>query len=102
MQDIKTAEIIYGPDLGSLKGKTTRRKPPIVCPQSYGIPLGIMQKYKDVTLFVDIMKVNGIPFLNTISWHIKFGSAGRLDNMKNSTIISHVKVIMGVYCAHGF
>ncbi len=48
--DIKIAEFIYGPDLGSLKGKTVHKKSPFVCPKSYNIPLGIMQKYQDVTL----------------------------------------------------
>eukprot|EP00804_Cyclotella_cryptica_P027713 CCRYP_010317-RA/>CCRYP_010317-RA protein AED:0.22 eAED:0.22 QI:0/-1/0/1/-1/1/1/0/146 len=48
------------------------------------------------------MKVNGIPFLMTISRHIKFGSAGKLDNMSNSTIINHFKVVLGVYASRGF
>ena len=48
------------------------------------------------------MKVSNIPFLMTISRHIKFGSAGRLENMHNPTIISHIKVIMGVYCSRSF
>jgi hypothetical protein len=102
VQDIKTAEFIGSPDLGSLKGKQPRTKLPVVRAQSHSIPLGIMQKYQEVMLSVDIMKVCGIPFLNTISRHIKFGSAGRLDNMKNETIISHFKVIMSVYCSLGF
>ena len=101
-QDIRTAEVIYGPDLGSLKGKQVRRKSPVVRPQSYNIPLTIMQKYRDVTLSADIMKVCGIPFLNTISRHIKFGSAGRLDNIKNSTIVSHFKAVISVYRIRGF
>eukprot|EP00804_Cyclotella_cryptica_P004090 CCRYP_019112-RA/>CCRYP_019112-RA protein AED:0.35 eAED:-0.77 QI:0/-1/0/1/-1/0/1/0/265 len=48
------------------------------------------------------MKVNGIPFLMTISRHIKFSSAGKLENMSELTIISHFKVIMGVYASRGF
>lgn len=78
-------------------------KSPVVRPQSHSIPLGIMQKYQDVTLSVDVMKICGIPFLMTISRHIKFCSAGKLDNsMKNETIISHFKVMMGVYCSRDF
>lgn len=88
VQDIKTAEIIYGPDLGSLKGKQVRQASPVVNTQSYTIPLGIMEKYRDVILSTDVMKVSGIPFFMTISRHIKFGSAGKLDNMSNSSIIS--------------
>ena len=102
VQDIKTAEIIYGPDVGSLKGKTVRKKSPVVRPISSDIPLGIMDKYKDVTLSIDVMKINGIPFFNTISRHIKFGSSGKLDNLQNSTIVSHLKIIMNVYCVRGF
>jgi hypothetical protein len=62
VQDIRNAEMIWGPDLGSLKGKTVRRKSPVVQVQSSIIPLGIMQKYRDVTLSIDVMKVNGIHF----------------------------------------
>ena len=102
VQDIKTAEFIWGPDLGSLKGKTVRNKSPTVRVQTSSIPLGIMQKYRDVTLSIDVMKINGIPFFNTISRHIRFGSAGKLDNLKDSTIISHLRVIMGVYTVRGF
>jgi hypothetical protein len=100
--DIQTAETIWGPDLGSLKGKTVRHKSPAVRVVSHSIPLGIMQKYKDVTLSTDVMKVNGIPFLMTISKHIKFGSAGKLDDMKTRTMLCHFKTIFNVYAIRGF
>eukprot|EP00804_Cyclotella_cryptica_P022012 CCRYP_000938-RA/>CCRYP_000938-RA protein AED:0.35 eAED:-0.94 QI:0/0/0/0.5/1/1/2/0/366 len=101
-QDIHNAEFIWGPDLGSLKGKTVRSTPEAVRTQSYTIPLNIMSQYKNVTLSADIMKVNNIPFLMTISRHIKFGSAGKLDNMSNPTVISHFKAVIGVYASRGF
>ena len=101
-QDIKNAEFIWGPDLGSLKGKTVRRQSPSVSPSSWTIPISIMQQYRHVTLSTDVMKVNGIPFLMTISKHIKFGSAGKLDSMENSMILKHFKLVMGVYAIRGF
>eukprot|EP00984_Skeletonema_dohrnii_P018431 scaffold8615_cov89-Skeletonema_dohrnii-CCMP3373.AAC.1 len=61
-----------------------------------------MQQYRDVTLSVDIMKVTGVPFLMTISKHIKFGSSDRLFNMKNETILDHFKAIVGAYSLRGF
>lgn len=73
-------KLIMGLILAASKNTDTK-KSPIVCPHSYDIPLGIMQKYNDVTLSVVIMHVNGIPFLNNISQLIKFISAGRLDNI---------------------
>jgi hypothetical protein len=61
-----------------------------------------MQQYKNVTLLADVMNVNGIPFLMTISWHIKFGSAGKLDTLENKTIISHFRVVMNMDRSRGF
>ena len=61
-----------------------------------------MQQYRHVTLSADVMKVNGIPFLMTISRHIKFGSAGKLDSMDNITIIKHFKLVFVAYASRGF
>ncbi len=102
IQDIKNAEFIWGPDIGSLKGKTVREQPPAIRVTGTDIPLPIMQHYKDVTLSADVMKVTGIPFLMTISKHIKFGSAGKLDSMRNSHIIRHFKAVIGAYVTRGF
>ena len=102
VQDIKNAEFIWGPDLGSLKGKTRRQPSPKVRMESTPIHMTIMQQYKDVTLSADIMKVTEMLFLMTISRHIKFGSAGKLDSMKNSHITKHFKAIIGTYVTRGF
>ena len=60
-----------------------------------------MQQDKDVTLSVCIMKVTGLPFQMTSSKHIKFGSAGKLDSMRNSHILKHFKAIIGAYVTRG-
>jgi len=91
VQDIKNAEFIWGPDLGSLQGKTVRQQPRAVRITPSNIPPHIHEQYKDVTLSVDIMKVTGIPFLMTISRHIKFGTAGKLNSMRYGHIIAHFK-----------
>ena len=72
IQDINNAEFIWGPDLGCVKVKTVRQISPKVRIEVTSIPIPLMQQYKNVTLLVDIMKVTGIPFLMTISRHIKF------------------------------
>jgi hypothetical protein len=43
--NVVAAEDLFGPNLGSLKGKTTRRTSPRVRPENHSIPLGIMEKY---------------------------------------------------------
>jgi hypothetical protein len=53
------AKIIYGLDLGSLKGKTVRRKADHVRAIVTDLPCLIYELYKDVTVCADLMKVNG-------------------------------------------
>merc|ERR1712086_156249 len=100
--DIKNADFVWGPELGCLKGKTTRQPSPQIRVENHAVPYQVMQQYKEVTLSADVMKVTGIPFLMTISKHIKFGTAGKLDNMNNSHIIKHFKAVIGAYVARGF
>jgi len=50
---------ILGPNLGSLKGKTTRTKPSRVIMNSYNeMPKGMLKEHGDMTLAVDIMYIN--------------------------------------------
>ena len=80
-----------------MKGKTARQISPKVGVENTSIPASIMQQYKNVTLSVDIMKVAGIPFLMTISRHIKFGPSDKLDSMKTNHIFKHFKALFVAY-----
>jgi hypothetical protein len=102
VRDVQNAEFIWGRELGSIKGKTVRRQPPAVRTEVYNIPVPLMQKYQHVTLSADVMFVCRIPFLMTISRHIKFGTAGKLDRQNDTTILSHFKVVLALYATHGF
>ena len=66
-RDVMIANKLFGHDVGALKGKTTRRNPPIVdSPVSVDIT-PILKFYGEVTLCVDLMYVNKIPLLVTLS-----------------------------------
>jgi hypothetical protein len=69
--DIVTAEHLFGCDVGSLKGKTVRRRPHLAKPTIEPLPPQIMSRYRNVTLAADVMYVNGIPMLVTISRNLR-------------------------------
>ena len=72
-KDVKIAEKIFGPDIGSLKGKTVRSKPNKVYTEEIK-ECRIPVEYRDVTLGMDVMHVNGAGLLVTVSRNIKFGT----------------------------
>jgi hypothetical protein len=68
----------------------------------HGVPREIMERHRDVTLCVDIMFVNQIPFFITISRNIKFGTIEVLKNRKNPTILQAFKNVNAIYNNLGF
>jgi hypothetical protein len=100
--NILAAEDIFGPNLGFLKGKTTRTTPKHVQTQQVNIPINIMTRYKAVTLAVDVMYVNQIPFLMTVSRHIKFGTAEMLKSKSDASLLDAIKHVKKAYATRGF
>ena len=62
IEDIKTAELIFGPDIGALKGKTVRKKPTPVVSNYIKIPRELFSNHHEVTLCIDAMHINGLAF----------------------------------------
>lgn len=66
--DITRASKIYGPDLGCLKGKTTRQAPtPVRLPSILPVPDSIKMHHLDVVICLNICHVDGLRFLTSIS-----------------------------------
>ena len=103
VQDIINAEDIFGPDVGSLKGKTVRRAPDQVRAGGL-VPLPAMIKecYRKLVLSVDIMKLNGMPFLITMNSETKFGTVNWLKDAKTTTIMAALKTVNSIYVKRGF
>jgi hypothetical protein len=102
-QDAINAHAIFGRDIGSIKGKTTRRKlKGILGSVANNLPKEIIETYRDVTLCIDIMFVNKIPFFLSISRKIRFITVEVLNNRKQASLIKALRPIYGIYRKQGF
>jgi len=68
--DIANAHKIFGPDLANIRGKMVHRKPEHVSKEIVDIPRQILSNQKHVTLLADVMFVNQVPFLVSLSRNI--------------------------------
>jgi hypothetical protein len=76
----QAAEDIFSPNVGSLKGKTVTRPGEQIHGHIEDVPQLIWDRYQSVVLGMDIMFVNAIPFLLTISRGLRFGTLENLDS----------------------
>ena len=101
-RDVMVANKLFGPDVGALKGKTTRRNPPIVdSPVSVDIT-PILKFYGEVTLCMDLMYVNKIPLLVTLSRNVKFGTVEAVMDRKQATMLKSIAHVATLYRKAGF
>ena len=68
----------------------------------YDIPLSILEWYQQVTLGADIMTVNKIRFVVSVSHHIHFGTGETITNMKQGMLVELIKQIQHLYMQRGF
>ena len=92
--DAAVALDIFGRNLGSVKGKTPRSAAEHVPAGIDPVPPEILEVHRHVTLSIDIMYVNKIPFLTTISQNLRFGTVESLPDRRVSTITSKLRSVV--------
>ena len=65
-KDVNLAKKVYGPDVGTRKGKGTRRRPNQVVDVSIELPDELMDIHDEVTVSLDGMEVNSLKFVTTM------------------------------------
>ena len=103
-EDVLMALEYLGKSGYAVAGKTTRTQPDEVAPNEalVELPPTILNYYKDVVLSIDILFVNRVPFLATISRNIHYGTIAALPNMKIETLEREIESVMRGYSTRGF
>ena len=91
---------INGKYIHALKGKTTRSKPKQVVIDYMEIPKSILECNKNITLSIDIMYVNKIPFVTTISRHVKFTTVEAIQKRTKAQLSENIKNVVAIYTQH--
>ena len=96
------AEDIFGTNTNIVKGKTVTRATAHVREEVSPVPPAILDRYREVTLSMDVYYVNKCAFLRTVSRHLMFRTTIPLLNEKLGAILRKVKAIVAQYNARGF
>ena len=102
LEDIDTAEQIFGKDVASLKGKTVRQKVAPVVHNVVSIPPELMKIHHNIELCIDTLFVNGLPFLTTISKNIKYRTATFLETRTKDGYYKAIDEVFKLYNDAGF
>ena len=99
--DVKNAKLIFSTDATSLKGKSGMRNPDNVVTDYVEIPWKILESRKELEVSTDIMFVNKLPFLVTISKGLKFTTIDYLSNKLEISLVNFINKIVNYYKSHG-
>ena len=65
------------------------------------IPQEIKERHSEVTLAIDVMYINKIPFLMTTSLNINFGTGELVKDIKNKTLMTSIELVIQAYQSWG-
>jgi hypothetical protein len=101
-EDVNIAKKIFGADMSSLKGKSTRRKSTPVREDTVEIPEELIAHNREIELCIDILYVNECGFMTTIDRTIRFSSAIPINNRTHKEYYHVLDMVLRVYNSAGF
>ena len=96
------ARAIFGPDLPNKRGKEVRGKPDRVDTALVKIPADLARLHHVVTLTADVMFVNGVAFLVTLSRKLRLVTAEHIPTRTAAQLSSSLNKIVRLYQRGGF
>ena len=102
-EDVRMAEDIYGPSMPHRKDKTVLRKiQHVELVKITSVPKTILYEYKEITICCDLMHINGIVLLDTVSRHIMFSTGTMIKNRQIENISYGIIQVHKLYLQRGF
>ena len=103
-RDVQLSATMLGPSKHALKGKTTRSQPDAVnvSLQRVDVPRTTRQFHNNVELAADVVFLNDVQFLTTMSEHVHHGTVGPVDNLTCPSLESQIKSVLRSYAVRGF
>ena len=92
--DLNNAQKIFGPILGGTSVKTVRHKPEHVTTDYVAIPRGFLAFHRFVSLLADVMFVNNLTFLITLSRGIKFLTVEYISSSTSKELSKNLKIVV--------
>ena len=93
-EDVKNAKLIFGPDITSLKGKSVRRKPSSVVTDYIETPREILESRKELEVSTDIIFINKLPFLVSISRGLNFTTIEYFSTKNEIALVTPINKIV--------
>jgi hypothetical protein len=96
------AQRIFGPELAGVRGRTIRETPASVTTDYVQIPREILERHRRVVLAVDVMFVNGVPFLVSVARGLNFITVEHTKTRTAKNLAECVRHIIDMYSRGGF
>ena len=91
------AEKIFVKDVGHLKGSTVRKHPVEIQNEKIEIPKELIHQCNDMTLYIDLFYVNGLPMLTSIDSPIRNRNLVSLETRTKESLYKGLDVILQDY-----
>jgi hypothetical protein len=101
-EDVNNAKQIFGTNMSSLRGKSTRRKSTRVRDNGIEIPEELILQNHKIDLCIDIMYVNECGLMSTIDGRIQFRSVLPIENRRHEEYYRVLDIVLQLYNSAGF
>jgi hypothetical protein len=99
---VQNAHQIFGPDLAGIRGRMVRTPLDSVTTNYVQIPRVVLKRHQLVTLAVDVMFVNGVPFLGSVARGLNLVMTEFTPSRTAKQIMAGITRMMDLYARKGF